>query len=56
MTTQDPPDWTSDRREVIQTLAASTPTVLVPGVELCPLVGDHNGARGLFTGLFYAGA
>ena len=26
-------------------------TVVVPGVELTSLVGEHNGARDLFTGL-----
>ena len=43
--------WSSDRREAMQTQETAKVTVLVPGVELRPLVGDHNGARNLFTGL-----
>ena len=46
-----PQAWSSDRREAIQTQEAAKVTVLVPGIELRPLVGDHNGARSLFTGL-----
>jgi mannose-6-phosphate isomerase-like protein (cupin superfamily) len=30
---------------------AAKVTILVPGVELRPFVGDHNGAQNLFTGL-----
>jgi quercetin dioxygenase-like cupin family protein len=51
MKTPTPPSWASDRREAVQTVAGAKHTVLVPGVELSPLVGDHNGARNLFTGL-----
>jgi quercetin dioxygenase-like cupin family protein len=51
MKTQAPPAWASDRREAVQTIPGAKLTVLVPGVELRPLVGDHNGARNLFTGL-----
>jgi mannose-6-phosphate isomerase-like protein (cupin superfamily) len=51
MTDPTPQAWSSDRREAIQTQEAAKVTVLVPGVELRPLVGDHNGARNLFTGL-----
>ena len=51
MTNPTPPTWASDRREAMQTQEAAKVTVLVPGVELRPLVGDHNGARNLFTGL-----
>ncbi len=43
--------WSSDRREAMQTQETAKATVLVPGAELRPLVGDHNGARNLFTGL-----
>ena len=32
-------------------MAGARPAVLVPGIELCPLVGSYNGARNLFTGL-----
>ena len=35
----------------MQTVAGARPAVLVPGIELCSLVGSHNGARNLFTGL-----
>ena len=45
------PAWASDRREVIERPKDAKVTLLVPGVELCPLVGSHNGGRGLFTGL-----
>jgi len=41
----------ADRREVIQHPESAKVAVLVPGVELLPLVGQHNGARDLFTGL-----
>src|SRR5262249_36776922 len=40
----------ADRPEVIQRPEASRATVLMPGVELLPLVGAFNGARSLFTG------
>ncbi len=39
------PAWASDRREVIECPDSAKATMLVPGVELCPLVGGHNGAR-----------
>jgi mannose-6-phosphate isomerase-like protein (cupin superfamily) len=46
------PTWNvADHREVITRPEAIKPTVLVPGVTLCPLVGAHNAAQGLFTGL-----
>ena len=51
MTTQRPSAWASDRNEVIQEVASAKVTVIVPGIELIPLVGGHNGARNLFTGL-----
>jgi len=51
MTTSTPSAWASDRREAVQTLGAAKRAVLVPGVELHPLAGDHNGSRNLFTGL-----
>jgi quercetin dioxygenase-like cupin family protein len=41
----------ADRREAIQTLAASLPETWRPGVVLRPLVGAHNGAHALSTGL-----
>ncbi len=37
--------------EAIERSEASQVTVIVPGIELRPLAGGHNGARGLFTGL-----
>jgi quercetin dioxygenase-like cupin family protein len=40
-----------DRGEAIERPETSRPMVLFPGVELRPLAGAHNGARGLFTGL-----
>jgi quercetin dioxygenase-like cupin family protein len=52
MNTPPEPTWVvADFREVIARPEAAKPTVLVPGVTLCPLVGAHNGARSLFTGL-----
>jgi quercetin dioxygenase-like cupin family protein len=39
------------RDETIERPEAVRVTVLVPGVELRPLAGAHNGTRGLFTGL-----
>jgi len=41
----------ADRREMIQRPGGAKIMVLVPGVDLLPLVGAHNGARNLFTGL-----
>ena len=43
--------WATDRGEAIERPEASRAVVLVPGVELRPMAGAHNGARGLFTGL-----
>src|SRR5262252_4578459 len=40
-----------DRRELIERPEGAKPQVLVPGAELCPLVGAHDGANRLFTGL-----
>jgi mannose-6-phosphate isomerase-like protein (cupin superfamily) len=51
MTTPTPSAWASDRREAIQLMQDAKVTVVVPGVELTSLVGEHNAARGLFTGL-----
>jgi len=52
MSTPTEPTWVvTDRREVIQRLEGAKLTVLVPGVALLSLVGAHNGARNLFTGL-----
>ena len=51
MTTQQPSTWASDRNEVIQEVASAKVQVIVPGIELIPLVGGHNGARNLFTGV-----
>jgi quercetin dioxygenase-like cupin family protein len=41
----------SDRIEAVERPEASQVAVIVPGVELRPMAGGHNGARGLFTGL-----
>ena len=41
----------ADRGEAIERPEESRASVVVPGVELRPMVGAHNGARGLFTGL-----
>jgi quercetin dioxygenase-like cupin family protein len=41
----------ADRGEAIERPEAARVTVLVPGVALRPMVGAHNGARGVFTGL-----
>jgi len=51
MTSSTPPEWASDRREAMQAVSTGNRAVLMPGVDLCPLVGPHNGARNLFTGL-----
>jgi quercetin dioxygenase-like cupin family protein len=51
MTAPTTPAWASDRREAIQAVAGSKITVIVPGIELAQLVGEHNGARNLFTGI-----
>ncbi len=40
-----------DRDEVIERPESSRASVVVPGVELRPMAGARNGARGLFTGL-----
>jgi quercetin dioxygenase-like cupin family protein len=47
----DPSSPATHRREAIQRPQGTKLTVLVPGIELLPLVGAHNGARNLFTGL-----
>lgn len=49
--TANPSGPFTDRREAIQRLAGETAESLGPGVALRPLVGAHNGALGLFTGL-----
>ncbi len=51
MATEVPPAWASGRHEAIQEVASAKVTVIVPGIELTPLVGAHNGAQKLFTGL-----
>jgi quercetin dioxygenase-like cupin family protein len=51
MAKQPPPAWASGRHETIQEVAHAKLTVIVPGIELIPLVGGHNGAEKLFTGL-----
>jgi mannose-6-phosphate isomerase-like protein (cupin superfamily) len=51
MTTRAPSAWSSDRNEAIQEVASAKVSVIVPGIELIPLVGVHNGARNLFTGI-----
>jgi quercetin dioxygenase-like cupin family protein len=40
-----------DRVEATERPEAVRVTMVVPGVELRPMAGAHNGARGLFTGL-----
>ena len=45
------PSWAADRGEAIERPEAARALVLVPGIELRPMAGAHNGARGLFTGL-----
>jgi quercetin dioxygenase-like cupin family protein len=52
MTTPTQRTWTADeRREQIERPEDGKITVIVPGVELCPLAGAQCGARGLFTAL-----
>jgi quercetin dioxygenase-like cupin family protein len=51
MTTPTPQAWASDRHEVMQEVSGAKTTVIVPGIELISLVGEHNGAKKLFTGL-----
>src|SRR5436305_663746 len=46
-----PPLRAADRGEAIERPEAAQVTVLVPGVELRSMVGAHNAAHGLFTGL-----
>ncbi len=46
-----PRETSQSRQEVIQSVEAATVRLLAPGVELRILVGSHNGARNLFTGL-----
>jgi len=56
MTTPTQSTWAvSVRREVIERPDDAELVKLVPGVELCPLAGAHNGARNLFTGLLTLG-
>jgi mannose-6-phosphate isomerase-like protein (cupin superfamily) len=56
MTTPTQSTWAvSDRREVIERPDDAELVKLMPGVELCPLAGAHNGARNLFTGLLTLG-
>jgi mannose-6-phosphate isomerase-like protein (cupin superfamily) len=45
-----------ERHESIHRPEDGKVTVVVPGVELCPLVGSQCGARNLFTGLLTLGA
>jgi mannose-6-phosphate isomerase-like protein (cupin superfamily) len=57
MTTSTLHTWAADdRRESIQRSADAKVTVIVPGVELCPLVSAQTGARDLFTALLTLGA
>ena len=52
MTTSPQQTWaTDDRRESIHRPDEGNVTVVVPGVELCPLVSAGAGARNLFTAL-----
>jgi mannose-6-phosphate isomerase-like protein (cupin superfamily) len=52
MTTTSGQDWAADdRREQMQRPEESEITIVVPGVELCPLIGTQSKARGLFTAL-----
>jgi quercetin dioxygenase-like cupin family protein len=52
MSTQTPQgDASSRRREIIQLSEEAKVTRVVPGVEIRPLVGRHNGAIDLFTSL-----
>jgi quercetin dioxygenase-like cupin family protein len=51
MTLPSQPVWASDRQETIARPQGAKVKQMLPGIELCPLVGAHNGARGLFTGL-----
>ncbi len=51
MTTRAPSAWESDRSEAMQEVASAKVSVIVPGIELLSLVGVHNGARNLFTGI-----
>jgi quercetin dioxygenase-like cupin family protein len=44
-----------DRGEAIERPETSRPLSLFPAVELRPMAGAHNGARGLFTGLLTLG-
>jgi mannose-6-phosphate isomerase-like protein (cupin superfamily) len=41
----------SNRNEAIQVVEGANRSVIVPGVELTQLVGERNGAHGLYTGL-----
>lgn len=56
MTTPTQSTWAAPgRREAIERPASNQVKVLVPGVELRPLAGEHNHARNLFTGLLTIG-
>jgi quercetin dioxygenase-like cupin family protein len=50
-TPKEPTQAPTQRREAIQRPGGTKATLLVPGAELLPLVGAHNGAQNLFTGL-----
>jgi quercetin dioxygenase-like cupin family protein len=52
MTTTNQQTWAADGRwEHIQLPVDSKTTIVVPGVELCPLVSAQSGSRDLFTAL-----
>ena len=56
MTTPTQSTWAAPgRREAIERSDSTPVQVLVPGVELRPLVGVHNGVRDFFTGLLTIG-
>ena len=49
-------NWAADERlERIQLAESAKVAIVVPGVELCSLVGEQSGARDLFTGLLSLG-
>lgn len=51
MTASSADSPTDDRAEVIERPEALRPLMLVPGVELLPMAGAHNAARGLSTAI-----
>jgi mannose-6-phosphate isomerase-like protein (cupin superfamily) len=56
MTTSIRQTWATDeRREEIARPGENKLIIVMPGVELRPLVGAHSSARGLFTGLLTLG-